>query len=559
MQPKTRHTLPAITNMRHPLIFLSVLCSLSPSARGGGSGHAFDDTHLFKIKWPESEPESEADGIGVKVSGIPDPGSLDVYQLNEDLESKGQENMLWLKTKNQELYYCVLPNGPDSGSSGSSSLEQLDEIGPYELLKPLITREVCSYRLEQYWTYELCHGKYLRQFHEENAAQKVKSQEYFLGRYDATSQMAISAEEFEHKLQLLRKAGKPAPQVTVEGVSLPYIEFNFTGGTVCDLNNKPRVTRVLYVCSENAKHELHSIKETFTCEYEAIVLSPILCLHKNYKTDSVSEHDIRCHPVSGSPAKPKDLSEFESGIRSQSKPETLFDGKTIIFEATDAIGSNPGFRLIQVHDPETGDLESLGDPSKLGYSAHRNPRKFPAEDLNLVSDFLSGDFCLQGVSLSLLSLTLLSSSGYLQGSGWWKYELCYGQKVEQYHEEKGVRKSVISLGRWNREKHMQWLEQNPEKRPKKGKTPKLVSHFYSDGDVCPETGKPRHVEVKLKCKYGEGNSDTVALYLLEPQTCSYILGVSLFLSVCRALLNFLIHRSSLHFYAVCLILSTPMD
>lgn len=113
-----------------------------------------------------------------------------------------------------------------------------------------------------------------------------------------------------------------------------------------------------------------------------------------------------------------------------------------------------------------------------------------------------------------------------KGSGWWKFELCYGQKVEQYHEEKGVRKSVITLGRWNREKHMEWLNQNPDRRPKKGKTPKMVTHYYGDGDTCAETGKPRHVEVKLKCKYTEGQSDTVSLYLLEPQTCGYILGVS---------------------------------
>lgn len=488
------------------------------------SSHAFDDTHIYKVKWPDGEQST--DPIAEKVANIPDPESLDVYQLNEDAESKGQENLVWIKTKNQEVYYCVLPNGERTSTSASSSLEQLEEIGPYELLKPLITREVCSYRLEQYWTYELCHGKYLRQFHEENTMQKVKSQEYFLGKFDASTQLTATAEEFANKLEQLQKAGKEPPHVTVEGVSHPYIEFNFTGGTLCDLNNKPRVTRVLYVCSENAKHELHSIKETFSCEYEAIVLSPILCLHKDYKTESVSENEIRCYSVGSAPPKPKDLVELESGIRSQSKPETLFDGKTIIFEASDAVGSAAGFRLIQVHDPETADLETLGDPTKMGFPGNRNPRKFPSEDLSLVADFLSGDFCLQGVSQTLPFIGLDKLFVPLdQGSGWWKYELCYGQKVEQYHEEKGVRTSVILLGRWNADKHIKWLDQNPDRRPKKGKTPRMVSHYYGDGDTCPETGKLRHVEVKLKCKYAEGQSDTVSVYLLEPQTCSYILGV----------------------------------
>ena len=36
------------------------------------------------------------------------------------------------------------------------------------------------------------------------------------------------------------------------------------------------------------------------------------------------------------------------------------------------------------------------------------------------------------------------------GSGWWKYEFCYGQKVDQYHEEKGgphgTKRTVLNLG-----------------------------------------------------------------------------------------------------------------
>jgi len=36
--------------------------------------------------------------------------------------------------------------------------------------------------------------------------------------------------------------------------------------------------------------------------------------------------------------------------------------------------------------------------------------------------------------------------------------------------------------------------------------------------------KPRAVEVKLKCKQADSPS-TVSLYLLEPRTCEYILGV----------------------------------
>lgn len=52
-----------------------------------------------------------------------------------------------------------------------------------------------------------------------------------------------------------------------------------------------------------------------------------------------------------------------------------------------------------------------------------------------------------------------------------------------------------------------------------------ISHFYSGGDVCDKTGKPRQTEVKLKCLENSSSSAQVSLYLLEPRTCHYILGV----------------------------------
>ena len=85
-----------------------------------------------------------------------------------------------------------------------------------------------------------------------------------------------------------------------------------------------------------------------------------------------------------------------------------------------------------------------------------------------------------------------------QGSGWWKYEFCYGKKVDQFHEEKDGKKVVINLGNWDMREHIKWIEANPSKKPKSGKIPKQVSHFYSFGEACDVTQKPRTVEVKLK-------------------------------------------------------------
>merc|ERR1719397_2140917 len=61
-------------------------------------------------------------------------------------------------------------------------------------------------------------------------------------------------------------------------------------------------------------------------------------------------------------------------------------------------------------------------------------------------------------------------------------------------------------------------------RPKVKEARKQVSIFYSGGEICDVTGKPRKIEVKMKCKQADSPS-TVSLYLLEPKICEYVLGV----------------------------------
>lgn len=53
----------------------------------------------------------------------------------------------------------------------------------------------------------------------------------------------------------------------------------------------------------------------------------------------------------------------------------------------------------------------------------------------------------------------------------------------------------------------------------------MVQHFYSSGDSCDLTKKPRQVVVQLKCKKDAKSPHAVTIYLLEPTTCQYILGV----------------------------------
>jgi endoplasmic reticulum lectin 1 len=98
------------------------------------------------------------------------------------------------------------------------------------------------------------------------------------------------ADEEQSRLERLRGDSKSlfsfeeeVPVKKIDGLNMPYLQVNMSDGTLCDLNGKPRLTRVLYVCYSHGKHDIFSLKETSICEYEVVILSPLLCQHPKYK------------------------------------------------------------------------------------------------------------------------------------------------------------------------------------------------------------------------------------------------------------------------------------
>ncbi len=55
-------------------------------------------------------------------------------------------------------------------------------------------------------------------------------------------------------------------------------------------------------------------------------------------------------------------------------------------------------------------------------------------------------------------------------------------------QEKDGTRTTILLGVFDAEKHLAWLEANPNKRPKTATPRKQISHLYTDGSVCDVTG-----------------------------------------------------------------------
>lgn len=428
------------------LILLNIWCCLCYDGKG------FDDTILFDINWAGSK--------------------------TKDIDLNNPEHMT-VTTSHKEKYKCFLPNLEEKEINKN---EQYAGPHPLQLISPLFSQTSCSYRLESYWTYEVCHGRFIRQYHEDREGKKVKLQEYILGRW--------SERQYEKMLNELKNTETPMkeeliPHKKIDGVNLPYFEISMDNGTFCDLNqNKPRETKVLYVCYVHGKHEVYSLKETSTCQYEIIVLSPLLCAHPKYKPIETGENPIHCLPLDGSPDKPHNLVKLRSESLKLRKKSEL-DHIRVEFVPLD--------------------ISEKGDAAK---SQPESP-----SDTSPVEAFLQGKNCLYG-------------GGGTEGEDkWWKYEFCYGKSVEQFHIHRDGRRTSINLGLFDKTRHLQWLEQNPHKRPKPKEQRDQLSHFYSGGSICDKTGRPRQTEVKLKCLKNAANLNAVSLYLLEPKYCEYILGV----------------------------------
>ncbi|XP_060526607.1 endoplasmic reticulum lectin 1 [Cylas formicarius] len=432
-------------------VFLYI-CNLKTSLQNDIQG--FDDTIVFDIDWPGKLPE--------------------------DYNLASGETIL-VTSSMQEKYKCVIPNLVEKNTSPE---EPYSGPGPLELISPLITQKLCSFRLESYWDYEVCHGRYIRQYHEEREGKKVKMQEYILGKWD--EKYFEKMLEIEKKERDDLKDDEKVPTKKIDNVNLPYFEITMENGTACDLNqNKPRVTKVLYVCHVHGKHEIYLFKETSTCLYEIIILTPYLCSHPKYKPKDTGELKINCYPMDGAYDKPYNLIKLKH----------------------DSAKLRPNFDLdnLKVELIQFDNNDAMKGPEDLAPTSFKKIQN--SEDASPVFDFLKGEHCLFG------------------GTGWWKFEFCYGKSVTQYHIEKDGTKTSINLGVFDEKKHLQWLKDHPHKRPKPVGQRKQLSHLYSGGSICDKTGKPRQTEVKLKCLENPAHPSSVSLYLLEPKYCEYILGV----------------------------------
>jgi hypothetical protein len=89
--------------------------------------------------------------------------------------------------------------------------------------------------------------------------------------------------------------------------------------------------------------------------------------------------------------------------------------------------------------PATNQQQQQQQSAQPQQPQHQSPQQIIHDDAQreMINAFLSGVECLRGVSLIksyITELRILFYPSIFKGTGWWKYEVCLGKQVSQYHE-----------------------------------------------------------------------------------------------------------------------------
>ncbi|VDN08158.1 unnamed protein product [Thelazia callipaeda] len=427
-------------------------------------------------------------------------------KVDDDLLSS--QPYIHISSVNGEKYLCTLPTIFTKTKKDDKTYTGLS---PAQLIQSLYDNRICSYWLDLYWTYELCHGRYIMQFHEDREARNART-EYYLGNY-GREQSKLDEKSFD-------EFNPPRHKINYEDHS--YYPVTYRQGTVCDLTGKPRTTTVMYMCKLDAKDQIYSFSETASCTYEMVVHTKHLCSHPSFQPLPTDDHEIVCYskdPFQEN-AKPKQLlisekedqtaleKEYRSSLQLKVPASNIYFKKSRHIDDIDDENDERGSNLdtsVTAHKQKFSSLED----EQNGYSIASSSKVDPDQLLEETRYLLSGKQCL-----------------YSRGTGWWKYEFCFGKSIIQFHDNPGGKRSEILLGLFNLDIHKHWIDDNPQKKPLRidGRVTQ-VSYMYAGGAACKEANIHRSVEVRVRCRTSSGSQTAVTIYLLEPYKCQYILGV----------------------------------
>ena len=224
------------------------------------------------------------------------------------LLAAGSPDVALMTAHDGQRYFCAFPGAPrdEDGepSDGSPDLDSPDSsrgTDASEVARRLddALAKTCHYRIEGWWTYEYCHRRHVRQYHQDAAAASSANAEYKLGTFDAAqtaAKMAAKESARERSAETPRDDGErssPAGaaagnnadasatpgEETRDRRGAASVSHVFTGGTPCDLADLNRETEVIFKCSDQSDGvvAIVDVSEPATCRYALTLATPAAC------------------------------------------------------------------------------------------------------------------------------------------------------------------------------------------------------------------------------------------------------------------------------------------
>eukprot|EP00092_Neocalanus_flemingeri_P041159 GFUD01044817.1.p1 GENE.GFUD01044817.1~~GFUD01044817.1.p1 ORF type:complete len:956 (+),score=375.88 GFUD01044817.1:80-2947(+) len=197
-----------------------------------------------------------------------------VVDTPEDTKEQSVSPSMTMVNKDGQKYRCSLPEIPDSDSDAEKNVGD-QETDVAKLLSPL-EQGPCMYKTKDWWTYEICYNRAVKQYHVEN----------------------------DQPVGLVLVLGVHSPGLDSWGQSnKTYQPQWYTNGSSCDLTGRPRQSELRFVCNEAATQEfVGDIFEPQSCEYTIVVHTSRLCSVPWLRpVADPTPLPIVCHPMLSQP------------------------------------------------------------------------------------------------------------------------------------------------------------------------------------------------------------------------------------------------------------------
>ena len=266
--------------------WLALALALSCVARGAHAGTPKPEPIVAKeFSFSDELDDAFVVALGSESAAVP-LSPADLAALSGD-----DPSAVMMTAHDGRRYFCALPKprgtgaaddetGAAADATNASATDGDAEATVEDVLKPLEGR--CFYRIEGWWTYEFCHMKKIRQYHQED---KKVTNEYNLGVYHPG--LTKEAEKD-------RAAGGTAAPSSHGCTARTHV---FTEGTPCDLTTLKRRTEVRFTCAPNGVNVIASIEEPSTCSYVFVVQTPELCKRSEFRVREKETSHVRCRAV----------------------------------------------------------------------------------------------------------------------------------------------------------------------------------------------------------------------------------------------------------------------